>query len=322
MVLLKDKEISRVSLTRANEAQLRHRGWYGIGALVLFTSIALVDWKLAPDASLAHLYYLPILLASVKVGRRLALTMALASMVVYHLLDPDLIAFHYGEADVLQLVLFLVVGVVSSRLAEQEREMRRLAGTDDLTGLHNLRSLTINVRRELEVPENRGGMAAMLGVDVDRLKQINDVHGHLTGADAVRHVGRVIARSIPRRAIACRYGGDEFVIFIPRCDEAEAIVIAERICASIRDSAVTLAGHAFERGALSVSVGVTTRRMTLHGSQAWGREGPRSIDKFAEDMFRETDGAMYMAKAAGRDGVMLHHHDAPDHARRLPITLS
>jgi diguanylate cyclase (GGDEF)-like protein len=146
---------------------------------------------------------------------------------------------------------------------------------------------------------------------VDRLKAINDVHGHLTGADAVRHVGRVIARSIPRRAIACRYGGDEFVIFIPRCDEDEAIVIAERICASIRDSEVILAGHQFARGALSVSVGVTTRRMTLaQGSRA-----------FAEDMFRETDGAMYQAKAAGRDGVVLHHEDAPDQSRRLPISL-
>jgi diguanylate cyclase (GGDEF)-like protein len=310
-VLLEDEENRRVSLARLHEAQLTHRGWYALGTCVLFASIALVDWKLAPDASLAHLYYLPILLAAVKVGRRLAFGMALASMVVYHLLDPDLIAFHYGEADVLQLVLFMVIAVVSSRLAQQEREMRRLAGTDDLTGLHNLRSLTANLRRELEVAENRGGVAAMLGVDVDRLKAINDAHGHLTGADAVRHVGRVIARSVPRRAIACRYGGDEFVIFIPRCDEDEAILIAERICASIRDSAVILAGREFARGALSVSVGVTTRRMTVDVSSR----------AFAEDMFRETDGAMYKAKAAGRDGVVLHHADAPEHARRLPLTL-
>jgi diguanylate cyclase (GGDEF)-like protein len=311
-VLLEQREDERVNLARSYEEQLTHRGWYGVAACALFIGIGLVDWKLAPDASLAHLYYLPILLASVKVGRRLAYGMALGSMLVYHLLDPDLIAFHYGEADILQLALFMVIAVVSSRLAEQEREMRRLAGTDDLTGLHNLRSLTANLRRELDVAENRGGMAAMLGVDVDRLKAINDVHGHLTGADAVRHVGRVIARCIPRRAIACRYGGDEFVIFIPRCGQAEAILIAEQICASIRDSAVILAGHEFERGALSVSVGVTTRRMPV-------ADGTRA---FAEAMFRETDGAMYKAKAAGRDGVMLHHEDAPEHFRRLPITLA
>jgi diguanylate cyclase (GGDEF)-like protein len=292
-----------------NESQLRHRGRYAAGACALLVAIALVDWKLAPDASLAHLYYLPILLAAVKVGRRLSLGMALASMLVFHLLDPELIAFHYGEADILQLVLFLVVALVSSRLAEQEREMRRLAGTDDLTGLHNLRSLTSHLRRALDGPENRGGVAAMIGVDVDRLKAINDVHGHLTGADAVRHVGRVIARSIPRRAIACRYGGDEFLIFIPRCDEVEALRIAERICGSIRDSAVILAGHQFARGALSVSVGVTTRTMTpQHGSRA-----------FAEEMFRETDGAMYRAKAAGRDGVVIHHREPGEHAERVPI---
>jgi diguanylate cyclase (GGDEF)-like protein len=310
-VLIDAKEVSRVGPAQ-QEAQLTHRGWYGAGAFALFASIALVDWKLAPDASLAHLYYLPILLAAVKVGRRVTLTMALASMLVYHLLDPDLVAFHYGEADVLQLVLFLVVGVVSSRLAEQEREMRRLAGTDDLTGLHNLRSLTSNLRRELDLPENRGGVAAMIGIDVDRLKQLNDAHGHLTGADAVRHVGRVIARSIPRRAIACRYGGDEFVIFIPRCDEGEASLIAEHICASIRDSAVILAGREFARGALSVSVGVTTRRMLAS-------KGSRT---FAEEMFRETDSAMYLAKATGRDGVVLHHDGPGEHAHRIPLTLA
>jgi diguanylate cyclase (GGDEF)-like protein len=311
VVLLGKEEVEPVSLARMQEARLVHRGRYAVAACALLIAIALVDWKLAPDASLAHLYYLPILLAAVKVGPRMALVTAFASMLVYHLLDPDLIAFHYGEADVLQLVLFLVVAVVSSRLAEQEREMRRLAGTDDLTGLHNLRSLTAHLRRELEAPENRGGVAAMIGIDVDRLKAINDVHGHLTGADAVRHVGRTIARSIPRRAIACRYGGDEFLIFIPRCDESEALRIAERICGSIRDGAVILAGHQFARGALSVSVGVTTRHMTPeHGSRA-----------FAEEMFRETDGAMYRAKAAGRDGVVIHHAEPSERTQRVPISL-
>lgn len=310
-MLLGKEEVEPVSLARMHEAQLRHRGRYAVAACGLLSAIALVDWKLAPDASLAHLYYLPILLAAVKVGRRLSLGVALASMLVYHLLDPDLIAFHYGEADVLQLVLFLVIALVSSRLAEQEREMRRLAGTDDLTGLHNLRSLTQHLRRQLEGPENRGEVAAMIGVDVDRLKAINDVHGHLTGADAVRHVGRVIARSIPQRAIACRYGGDEFLIFIPDCVESEALRIAERICGSIREGAVILAGHQFARGALSVSVGVTTRRLTPeHGSRA-----------FAEEMFRETDGAMYRAKAAGRDGVVIHHPDVSAHAQRVPVSL-
>jgi diguanylate cyclase (GGDEF)-like protein len=310
VVLLGKEEVEPVSFARMHEAQLRHRGRYAVAACSLLSAIALVDWKLAPDASLAHLYYLPILLAAVKVGPRLSFAMALVSMLVYHLLDPDLLAFQYGEADVLQLVLFLVVAVVSSRLAEQEREMRSLAGTDDLTGLHNLRSLTQHLRRELEGPENRGDVGAMIGVDVDRLKAINDVYGHLTGADAVRHVGRVIAQSIPRRAIACRYGGDEFLIFVPRCDESEALRIAERICGAIRECAVILAGHQFARGALSVSVGVTTRRMSPeHGARA-----------FAEEMFRETDGAMYRAKAAGRDGVVIHHPDPVAHAQRLPIS--
>jgi diguanylate cyclase (GGDEF)-like protein len=261
----------------------------------LFASIAVLDWWLAPDASLAHLYYLPILLAAVRVSGKLALALALASMLVYHVLDPDLAAFHYGEADVVQLVSFLVVGSVAARLAQQEREMRRLAGTDDLTGLHNLRSLEANVRDALESAHNRGDMAAMLAVDVDRLKALNDAYGHLVGADAVRHVGHLIGQQVPRRAIACRYGGDEFLIFIPRCGPGEALCIAERICGAVRASAALLAGRFFAAGSLSVSVGVSARRMT----------GDVAVSAFAEAMFRQTDGAMYLAKERGRGVVVL-----------------
>jgi diguanylate cyclase (GGDEF)-like protein len=268
---------------------------YALLACGLFATIAVLDWWLAPDASLAHLYYLPILLASVRVSGKLAVGLALASMLVYHVLDPDLAAFHYGEADVVQLVLFLVVGIVAARLAQQEREMRRLAGTDDLTGLHNLRSLEANVRDELESSKNRGDMAAMLAVDVDHLKLLNDTYGHLVGADAVRHVGHIIEQQVPRRATACRYGGDEFLIFIPRCEPAEALRVAERICSAVRASAALLAGRFFGPGSLSVSVGVSARRMT----------GDLGSSEFAEAMFRRTDGAMYLAKERGRGVVVL-----------------
>lgn len=294
-MILGAENLPTVYVRALHGASLTRRVHYALAACLLFLSIAVLDWLLAPDASLAHLYYLPILLASVKVGGRLSVGLALASMLVYHVLDPDLAVFHYGEADVVQLLLFLVVAVVSARLAEQEREMRRLAGTDDLTGLHNLRSLEAHVQRELDAADNQGKAAAMLGVDVDHLKAINDAHGHLTGADTVRHIGQLIERQVPERAIACRYGGDEFVIFIPRCGPGEALLIADRICVSVNGSPATLAGKSFAAGSLSVSVGVSTRRM----------QSSLDAGTFAEDMFRETDGAMYLAKARGRGVAVL-----------------
>lgn len=67
----------------------------------------------------------------------------------------------------------------------------------------------------------------VLVLDADRLKSINDTHGHLAGAEAVRTIGRIIASQAPRDAVACRYGGDEFVIALPRCSEVGGRAFAD-----------------------------------------------------------------------------------------------
>ena len=84
----------------------------------------------------------------------------------------------------------------------------------------------------------------MIVLDVDRLKSINDRYGHLAGADAVRTVGRVIAGWVPAKGVACRYGGDEFVIFIPSCSAADALERADALRALVSATAPVLAGQA------------------------------------------------------------------------------
>lgn len=278
-----------------------NRTWVATVVGLSLVGIAVLDGVIAPDAPVAHLYYLPILLAGVKLGRRPAIAVALLSVVLFHVVDPEIARFHYGEADIMELALFVVVALVSSRLAEQARELHRLATTDDLTGLHNLRSFEAGVRRELETVATRGQVMAIVALDVDRLKQINDAHGHLAGADAVRQVGLVIAQHVPARGIACRYGGDEFVIFLPRCDEAEALLFAETLCASVHGAAPQLAGTTFEPGTLSVSIGVATGAAV----------GAANSAQLAERMFRRADGAMYEAKAGGRGRVVVWPGVAP-----------
>jgi diguanylate cyclase (GGDEF)-like protein len=141
---------------------------------------------------------------------------------------------------------------------------------------------------------------ALLVLDVDRLKSLNDEFGHLAGAEAVRTVGRTIGRRIPAGAVACRYGGDEFVIAIPQCTSFLAHEIAADLCRAVYALAPTLAGHWFPSGALSISVGVSSA--TLDSDRS-ARTSPSRDVEAGEALFRDADAALYRAKAGGRNQV-------------------
>jgi K+-sensing histidine kinase KdpD len=108
-----------------------------IGALYL---IFLLDR--ATDATpVQHLYYLPIIIAAIRFGRRGGLIVALSAIALYHAANPRLLTFRYGESDLVQIALFLAVSLITAKLALDATRMRQLAMTDDLTGLHNLAHL-------------------------------------------------------------------------------------------------------------------------------------------------------------------------------------
>jgi diguanylate cyclase (GGDEF)-like protein len=247
------------------------------------------------------LYYLPILLAATQLGLGCGIGVAAIAAVLTHLADPQLSHFHYGEADVMELLLFLTVALVSSRLAQNARQLRRLATTDELTGLCNLRSFESVSRALIESGRTQSSTIAMLCLDVDRLKQLNDTYGHLAGADAVRHVGKVIMEHLPEDSRACRYGGDEFAIVLGMGGTARATLLARRIQDAVAASAPVLDGKQFFPGTLAVSVGCA--------ADCLGRE-PVAAEVFTR-LFRQADAAMYADKrqrrtpsnAAGSDAV-------------------
>ena len=103
---------------------------------------------------------------------------------------------------------------------------------------------------------NASAWLCLLALDVDRLKSLNDTHGHLAGADAVRAVGRALAACVPDAAVACRYGGDEFVVALPRASRDEARGVANAIRERVHNTAVVLDGITFPPRTLSVSIGV------------------------------------------------------------------
>jgi diguanylate cyclase (GGDEF)-like protein len=139
---------------------------------------------------------------------------------------------------------------------------------------------------------------ALLVLDVDRLKSLNDEHGHLAGADAVRTVGHIVADCLPPDAFACRYGGDEFVIALPQADASRARRIAADLCDAVNACAPQLAGVDFPAGTLSISVGIACGSVGRLDAR-----DRRAADAAGEELFRAADAALYRSKRAGRNRV-------------------
>jgi diguanylate cyclase (GGDEF)-like protein len=287
-------------LARRLDSAVRSKvpAWLAVtGIIAALLSIFELDRRTG-EAPVQHLYYLPILVAAVRLRHRAGLMVAAAAILLYHLATP--VAWPLREADLVQMALFVAVAIVTARLADNARRLRQLAATDDLTGLHNLRSFESRFIPMVRACRGAGAAIALLVLDVDRLKSLNDVHGHLAGAEAVRTLGHVLATCLPREAVACRFGGDEFVIAIPECTTDRAEAVADDIRRSVTALAPDLAGKPFPVGTLSVSVGVAC--LAFAGTDAVPFLGATDLET-GEALFRAADRGLYSAKEQGRNRV-------------------
>jgi len=266
--------------------------------------IFLLD-RTTASAPVQHLYYLPIVFGAIRFGNRGAMVLAVCAIVLYHAANPHLFSFRYEEEDLIPIILFIAVGAVAARLASNSRRLHKLAMTDDLTGLHNLRSFEARFMEMIRVSRQTNSPLSILMLDVDRLKSLNDAHGHLTGAEAVRTVGHLVAVRLGEQDVACRYGGDEFVIAMPNCEVTRAAELGRGLCVAVHESAPILADRPFPRGSLSISVGV-----------AWSsgigksRETSLNDEDWGQALFRAADSALYAAKEAGRNRVRVDDQPA------------
>ena len=244
-----------------------------------------------------HLYYVPIIFAAIRFGMIPATAVAAVAILLYHVANPHALTWRYEESDLLQAAMFLGVGAGTAKLVRDTRRLHQLAMTDDLTGLHNLRSFESALRTMLVAARAAGTDVSLLVLDVDRLKSLNDTYGHLTGSEAVRAVGRIIADRIPPGATACRYGGAEFAIALPHCSSASASEAAEDLRRTVEATAPVLTGRQFAERTLSVSVGIACC------SFASDLEAAAHAENEGEALFQRADAALYVAKNNGRNGI-------------------
>ncbi|MCA9600676.1 MAG: sensor domain-containing diguanylate cyclase [Myxococcales bacterium] len=172
-----------------------------------------------------------------------------------------------------------------------------LAFRDDLTGLWNPRSLQDTLQERVRAALRREGDVGAMFIDMDKLKPLNDKFGHRVGSEAIRRVGKGIEEIVGDDGIAFRFGGDEFVVILPKADLATATALGESV---YRDMPRLTKGKIRGGGTmpgLSVSVGVAS----LDGSLRKG--GARDHTSLASRLLTAADNALYRAKREGRGRI-------------------
>jgi diguanylate cyclase (GGDEF)-like protein/PAS domain S-box-containing protein len=167
-----------------------------------------------------------------------------------------------------------------SERKRMEEHLRRLADHDHLTGLRNRRLFEHDVKLQVARSRRHGETAALMLIDLNAFKQINDLHGHKVGDDTLRAVARALTRRLRETDLVARLGGDEFAVLLPHVDREGAEMVADSVVRAI--------------AACTIDVGEDP----LHPSASIGFAMIESHSENDEHVLDEADRAMYQAKRA------------------------
>ncbi len=201
----------------------------------------------------------------------------------HSLLEPSAWGLFFivcGAVTVPALFLALLL-LVQTSLSEQ---MQAALTFDSLTRAHSRRSILDELERELRRCHRAGGKLAVLLLDIDHFKSINDRYGHAAGDGALRHYAQVVQRAVRASDRLGRLGGEEFALLMYDCDPAHALVQAQRVCDAVRDAPLALPDAEVP--------------MTTSGGLALYQPGDT-----ADGILARADAALYRAKQQGRDRV-------------------
>ncbi|WP_372862014.1 GGDEF domain-containing protein [Pseudoalteromonas sp.] len=169
------------------------------------------------------------------------------------------------------------------QLEEQAEKLKSLASTDELTSLLNRREMNYRSVLLLEQAKRTNRSVALLVIDIDDFKQVNDTYGHLQGDRVLKELGQCLKKISRQTDLVARYGGEEFLIMLPDTNSADTLIFCQRLHQLI--TAIKIGNSR-----LSVSIGVS---MSASNSNF-------------TDLFKHADNAVYQAKANGKNTTYMH----------------
>jgi len=253
----------------------------------LAAGVFVLNVRTGADLRLGILYVVPVLLAASYDGLGWGIAFALATALLRFgvgidqlPLDTSLQVRLLNEAGYLTVVGVAIAGL--SQLRRTQAQLELLATHDPLTTVLNARAFASQVAQELGRNRRYGRPLALIYLDLDDFKRVNDAHGHATGDAVLRLVADAMRGAVRQADFVGRLGGDEFGVLMPETDGSVAHSVANRLAGGIRT---------VFRGTPSVtaSIGVVAVTGTEAGS---------------DELLRKADQAMYEAKQAGKDRVV------------------
>jgi diguanylate cyclase (GGDEF)-like protein len=261
---------------------LRLLGWS-----LLTGGVYLLIARMPGELRLGILYVIPVLLATWHDGMHWGIAFALATSLLRFQAGIDQMPITTPlDFRVLNEIAYLaVVGVVItglSQLRHTQAQLEQLATQDSLTNVLNARAFSHELAQELARNRRYGRPLALIYLDLDDFKAVNNAHGHATGDAVLRLVADAMRGAVRRADIVGRLGGDEFAVLMPETDDAVAHAAATRLAAGIRS---------VFRGTPSVTASIGV--VAVSGTEAG-----------TDELIRKADQAMYAAKRAGKDRVV------------------
>lgn len=234
--------------------------------------VSLLGWRFAPDVSL------PVALMSVATVAAYLVLFGLSA-------HGRSVKLHRTRNQLRDNAVTLRAQLDEIRLLQAR--LKEDAEHDHLTGLYNRRYLSATLGRELARCHRESSPLSVMMIDIDHFKQINDQHGHLFGDQVLAKVALTLSTSLRAGDVACRYGGEEFLLLTPNMNSATALVRAEELRQKVQALEMTANG---QQVPVRVSIGVA--------------DAPRNRPN-AQTVIAQADAALYQAKALGRNRVVV-----------------
>ncbi|MEA2114640.1 MAG: diguanylate cyclase [Thermodesulfobacteriota bacterium] len=267
-----------------------------IWAMVFF--ITAVVWQTGSLASpLLPLYFLVVILSATTMGMLTTMLETALITVCYVLLaasssgslQDGFSSFHLGDLPGPVIQLFLLwfvayfVSLISWESEKAKEKIRRLSRTDQLTGLWNMKMLLIFMQREHHRSLLEKHQFSIMMIDADNLKKVNDTYGHDAGTMLIVHIAETMRSELREADMLARFGGDEFVAFLPETNCNEALQLAEVMRHKIADSTLL-----YEETPIKIKVSIGIACFPRHGQEL-------------SQIMKMADKALYRSKRHGKN---------------------